>query len=125
MVNPDPVLYGENKRAQKRSHFGKTYRTIIIREIQSSLGRFFAIFAIVALGVGFLAGLLATTPDMKASVDRYFDHTNMMDLSIKATMGISTADLDALARLDEVALVQGAYVMDALVKTSREEELVT
>ncbi|MDR0723290.1 MAG: FtsX-like permease family protein [Treponema sp.] len=127
MVNlyADPVLSGEKKRAKKRSHFGKTYGTVIIREIRSSLGRFLAIFAIVALGVGFLSGLLATTPDMKASVDRYFDHTNMMDLSIKATMGISTADLDALAQLDEVALVQGAYVMDALVKTSREEELVT
>ncbi|MHB9292328.1 putative ABC transport system permease protein [Hollandina sp. SP2] len=126
MVNPyaDPVL-DEEKRAKKRSNFGKTYLAIIIREIRSSLGRFLAIFAIVALGVGFLSGLLATTPDMKASVDRYFDRTNMMDLSIKATMGISMADLDALAQLDEVALVQGAYVMDALVKTSRKEELVT
>ncbi|MDR2796793.1 MAG: ABC transporter permease [Treponema sp.] len=127
MVNPyaDPVLYEETKRAKKTNNFGKTYLTIIIREIRSSLGRFLAIFAIVALGVGFLSGLLATTPDMKASVDRYFDQTNMMDLSIKATMGISTADLDTLAQLDEVALVQGAYIMDALVKTSREEELVT
>ncbi|MDR3115750.1 MAG: ABC transporter permease [Treponema sp.] len=127
MVNPyaDSALYGEKKRAKKPRPCGRTYRTLIIREIRSSLGRFLAIFAIVALGVGFLSGLLATTPDMKASVDRYFDETNMMDLTIKATMGISTADLDALARLDEVALVQGAYVMDALVKTSREEELVT
>ncbi|MDR1985735.1 MAG: ABC transporter permease [Treponema sp.] len=126
MVNPyaDPVLHAE-KRAKKRGNFGKTYLAIIIREIRSSLGRFLAIFAIVALGVGFLSGLLATTPDMKASVDRYFDRTNMMDISIKATMGISIADLDALAQLDEVALVQGAYVMDALVRTSRKEELVT
>ncbi|MDR1957339.1 MAG: FtsX-like permease family protein [Treponema sp.] len=105
--------------------FGKTFRKIIIREIRGSFGRFLAIFAIVALGVGFLSGLLATTPDMKASVDRYFDQTNMMDLWIRATTGISAADRDALARLDGVALAQGVYTMDALVKTSRDEALIT
>jgi len=64
----------------------KTYIKTIIREIKESFGRFTAIFAIVALGVGFLAGLLATTPDMKASVDRYYDKNNMADIFINATM---------------------------------------
>ncbi|MDR2392745.1 MAG: ABC transporter permease [Treponema sp.] len=126
MVNADsPSLPLKRQKPQQQRNLGNTYRTIILREIRSSLGRFLSIFAIVALGVGFLSGLLATTPDMKASVDRFFDRTNMMDLFIKATMGISRADLDALTRLEEVALVQGAYVIDALVQTSREEELVT
>ncbi|MDR2632911.1 MAG: FtsX-like permease family protein [Treponema sp.] len=125
MVNPNGAALPFKQQKPKLRNLGKTYGTIILREIRSSLGRFLSIFAIVALGVGFLSGLLATTPDMKASVDRYFDRSNMMDLSIKATMGISRADLDALSRLEEVALVQGAYVMDALVQTSREEELVT
>ncbi|MDR1030645.1 MAG: ABC transporter permease [Treponema sp.] len=129
MVNPTPapILFqhiGHTKQTKPHS-LGKTYVKIIFREIRSSLGRFLGIFAIVALGVGFLSGLLATTPDMKASVDRYFDKTNMMDMWIRATMGISRADLDAIAQLDEVALIQGVYSLDVLVKTSREEELVT
>ena len=37
----------------------RTYRKVILREVRFSLSRFLAIFAIVALGVGFLAGLLA------------------------------------------------------------------
>jgi putative ABC transport system permease protein len=102
---------------------GKTYVKTIIREIRQSFGRFTAIFAIIALGVGFLAGLLATTPDMKISMDAYFDRTRMMDIFIKATMGITGEDLKALEALDETETVQGAYVRDVLVETSGEETL--
>ncbi|GHV74433.1 ABC transporter permease [Spirochaetia bacterium] len=103
--------------------FGKTYIKIILQEIRGTLSRFVAIFAIVALGVGFLAGLLATTPDMKLSMDRYFRETNMMDIFIKATMGITAGDLEALESLDETALVLPAYVMDSLVRTRADEVL--
>ncbi|MDR0568745.1 MAG: ABC transporter permease [Spirochaetaceae bacterium] len=103
---------------------GKTYRTTIFREIRGSLGRFVAIFAIVALGVGFMAGLLATTPDMKISMDRYFDQTNMMDIFIKGTLGLTPADADALRASPEVALVLPAYVTDAVIETSSAENLV-
>ena len=41
----------------------KTFRKNIIRTIRSTASRFWAIFAIVALGVGFLAGLLSATED--------------------------------------------------------------
>ncbi|MDR3170145.1 MAG: ABC transporter permease [Treponema sp.] len=96
--------------------FGKTYGKTIIREIKQSFGRFAAIFGIVSLGVGFLSGLLATTPDMKVSVDRYFDATNMMDVFIKATMGLTKEDQDALAGLEVVQGIQGVYSTDALVQ---------
>jgi putative ABC transport system permease protein len=102
---------------------GKTYIKTIIREIRQSFGRFIAIFAIIALGVGFLAGLLATTPDMKISMDAYFDRTRMMDVFIKATMGLTGRDLEALEALDDVEALQAAYVSDALVKTSGDETL--
>jgi putative ABC transport system permease protein len=98
--------------------FGKTYVKTILREIRGTFSRFVAIFAIVALGVGFLAGLLATTPDMKISLDRYFDETNMMDLFVKATMGITEDDVRAAEALEETGLVLPAYAMDTLVRTS-------
>ncbi|MDR2028815.1 MAG: ABC transporter permease, partial [Treponema sp.] len=104
--------------------FQKTFFKTLLRDISQSLGRFVATFAIIALGVGFLAGLLATTPDMKVSADRYFDKTNMMDLFIKGTMGLTGEDRDALAALDEVASVQGAYVTDALVHIAGDQTLV-
>jgi putative ABC transport system permease protein len=103
--------------------FGRTYIKIILRDIRQSLGRVAALFAIVALGVGFLAGLLAATPDMKLSMDRYFDRTNMMDIFIKASLGFSEADVAALEGMDETALVQPARVMDSLALTAAGETL--
>jgi putative ABC transport system permease protein len=103
---------------------GRTYIVTIIREIRGSLGRFIAIFGIVALGVGFLAGLLATTPDMLLSVDRYFDETSMMDVFVKGSMGLTHADAQELAALDTVDRVMGVYALDALVKTETDETLV-
>ncbi|GHU85387.1 ABC transporter permease [Spirochaetia bacterium] len=108
-----------------RLPFGKTYFKTILREIQGSVGRFLAIFAIVALGVGFLAGLLATTPDMKASADRYFHQSNMMDIFIKGTLGLTDADAEAVRTLENIEELLPGYVIDTMVKTSAEELLVT
>jgi putative ABC transport system permease protein len=105
--------------------FGKTYLKTILREIRGSLGRFAAIFGIAALGVGFLAGLLAVTPDMKLSVDRYFDRADMMDIFIKADAGFTEEDLRAAAALPETALVQGARVTDAPVQTASDEIILS
>ena len=55
----------------------KTYGKSIFRTIRSSLSRFLAILAIVALGVGFFAGLLSSPVDMRISADHYYDDTHM------------------------------------------------
>ncbi len=98
----------------------KTYLKIIIQEIKHSIGRFAAIFGIVALSVGFLSGLLATTPDMKATADEYFDQNNMADIFIKATKGLTDNDLKVIEEFDEIEETMPAYVTDALVETGDE-----
>jgi putative ABC transport system permease protein len=101
------------------------YGKIVSREFIQSFGRFAAIFGIVALGVGFLSGLLVTTPDMHNSVDEYYDSNNMADIFIKATMGITDDDLQTVTELEEVNQVMPAYVMDMIVDTSQNGTLVT
>ncbi|MHB1485911.1 MAG: FtsX-like permease family protein [Saccharofermentanales bacterium] len=103
----------------------KTYLKIIFSEIKKSFGRFIAIFAIVALGIGFLAGLLMATPDMHASVDALYDKSNMADIFIKSTMGITGADIKAVSSLDYVKDIMPAYVTDTLMKTSGNDVLAT
>ena len=89
------------------------------------MSRFGAIFAIVALGVGFLAGLLATTPDMRYSGDRYFDESNLFDMRVMGSMGITEGDVAALRALPCVEEVMPAYSADMLVKTSNGDTVVT
>ncbi|MEG2082621.1 MAG: hypothetical protein RR011_05275, partial [Oscillospiraceae bacterium] len=73
----------------------KTYIKNILRTIRQTISRFGAIFAIVALGVGFLAGLMATTPDMRYSGDIYFDKSKLFDVRVVGTMGLTDDDLAA------------------------------
>ena len=47
------------------------YVKTILRSIRMTLPRFLAIFAIIALGVGFFAGLKVTTPSFVHTVNGY------------------------------------------------------
>ncbi len=87
----------------------------IFKEIHRAAGRFIAIFAIVALGVGFFAGLKATTPDMKATADKYFDEQNLMDIRLLSTFGFTAEDISALRSQPGVLDVMPTYGMDALM----------
>jgi putative ABC transport system permease protein len=90
----------------------------MFRTIQHSMGRFVAIFAIVALGVGFLTGLLTATPALRTSIDRYLDEQRMADVFVKATMGLTEDDLTILAAWEPIEQIMPAKVTDAVVKTN-------
>ncbi len=100
------------------------YTLTILREIKQSFGRFSAIIAIVALGVGFLVGILSSTPDMKATANAYFDASSMSDFDVKSTMGLVEEDIQALSQLPDISQAMPAMVMDALV-TTEDNELLT
>lgn len=93
----------------------RSYRKNILRTFSSARSRFVAIFSIVALGVGFLAGLNATPIDMKESMEQYMDDGNFYDLRIVSTMGLTDADVEALRAVEGVQSVQPAYSADLLV----------
>ena len=102
----------------------KTYVKTLLREIRGSLSRFLAIFAIVALGVGFLAGLTAASPDMYLSVDAMYDRDRMMDVRVLSTLGLTDRDVDAIRAIDGVEAVLPAYQTDVLTDSSLGDGLV-
>lgn len=95
------------------------------RSLTSSLSRFLAIFGIVALGAGFLSGLLATTPDMRRSVDAYYDRSGLMDIRVVSTLGLTEDDIRALREVKGVQTVEAAYTVDVLANADREKEIPT
>ena len=66
---------GKKEQGRER-RIGTAYGRCILREIKGSFGRFIAIIGIVALGVGFLLGILSTTRDLKASMSQYYTEKN-------------------------------------------------
>lgn len=103
----------------------KTFAKNIRREITKSISRFMAILAIVALGVGFLAGLLATTPDMRLSADKYYDDTNTMDIRIVSTMALTDKDVEAIKAIDSISDVMPAYSADVILTSASHDSIVT
>lgn len=83
-----------------------------LRSIWKTKGRFLAIFAIIALGSGFFAGVKVTSPDMKLTADTYYKDTHLADLHLKSTVGFSRAEVQKLAQRQGIAGCYGGYSTD-------------
>ena len=84
------------------------------REIKTSLARYLAIFAIVALGVGFFSGLKDCKESMVSTARRYLDRTEFYDYQILSSYG---ADDDSVALAEEwdgVRDAEGSIQIDVM-----------
>lgn len=99
------------------SAFSKT----IARSIRSSLGRFFAILGIVALGCGFYAGLQMAGPNMRAAADELYDGTNLYDIRMVSTLGFSEHDVGRITQVDGVGGVMPAISCDVMARMGAEQ----
>ena len=95
-----------------------------LKEIKISYKRFLSILLIVLLGVGFFAGLRATSPDMQKTLDTYFDELNVMDVQVISTLGLTDDDITSIQNLENVEQVEGSYQTDATVTIGDEEVVV-
>lgn len=84
-------------------------------KMRKNLGRFLSVLFIVALGVGFFAGLRETTPDIQTTLDNYYDEHHLMDFKIVSTMGLTEDDVASLKELEYVDKVVPSYSTDALI----------
>lgn len=66
----------------------------IFREIRTSLGRYLAILAIIALGVGFFTGLKMCMPDMVDTADEYLQAHNFYDYEIMSSYGVDEGSVE-------------------------------
>lgn len=95
-----------------------------LREIKQSFGRYFAILAIVALGVGLFSGLKVTRNVMVASADHYLKKEQLYDFRLLSTLGFEEVDVEVLAGKEDVRAVSGAYSADILYRDSSDNERV-
>lgn len=85
-----------------------------VREIKKSLGRYLAILAIVALGVGFFVGLKITRPVMIETVEDFLDEQNFYDYRLISTLGFTDEDLEQFRSMEDVKAAAGAISVDVL-----------
>ena len=91
------VPLGRNEIKMKKSLIKNSFK-----EISKTKRRFLSILIMAFLGVGFYAGLVACSPDMQDSLDKYVDKSNMYDIDVISTLGLTDEDINAIKEMDGV-----------------------
>ena len=86
-----------------------------LREIKGSFGRWFAILAIVALGVGFFSGLKVCKDAFTKTGDEYLSAHSFFDFQLISTLGLESEDVETIAAVDGVKYAEGSYSADVLI----------
>ncbi|NTV79479.1 MAG: FtsX-like permease family protein, partial [Clostridiales bacterium] len=99
-------------------------RKTTLREIRQSLGRYLAIVAIVALGVGFFAGLRVTKTAMIKTGNEYCNTYQLSDFQLISTLGFEEEDVEAIEKMDEIRSVSGSVSTDVIIQSKDSSESV-
>lgn len=95
-----------------------------LREIRQSFGRYIAILAIVALGVGFFAGLKITRTSMVQMADGYWKEMQLFDYRLLSTIGFEETDVEKLQEAENVRTAEGSISADILYVDQQQSESV-
>jgi putative ABC transport system permease protein len=94
----------------------RAYRKNVARTITRSLGRYLAIFAIIALGVGFFAGIRQTKPAMIVTLDNYVKEYRLFDFRILSTIGFTAEEVERVREMADVETAAGAISQDFIFR---------
>ena len=93
------------------------------KEISKTKRRFLSILIMAFLGVGFYAGLVACSPDMQDSLDKYVDKSNMYDIDVISTLGLTDEDINAIKEIDGVENAYGIQSKDTFINLNDKESI--
>lgn len=93
----------------KKSLIKNNFKTIL-----KTRRRFISMLVMAFLGVGFYSGLVATSPDMQDSLDKYCDKSKMYDIKIVSTLGLTDEDVNAIKEIDGVNDAYGLQTKDSM-----------
>ena len=92
-----------------------------IKEIKNTYKRFISILLMAFLGVGFFAGMRASSPDMVETVDKYYTDNKVYDIQILSTLGLTNEDLEKISTMDNVEEAIGTYEKDGKLEIENKE----
>ena len=92
-----------------------------IKEIKNTYKRFLSILIMAFLGVGFFAGMRAASPDMVDTIDQYYKESQVYDIKILSTLGLTNDDIDAISEIDEIENTVGTYETEGKIEIDNKE----
>jgi putative ABC transport system permease protein len=92
-------------------------RKSTFREIKTSLARYLAILAIVALGVGFFSGLRDCKESMVSTARAYLERTGFYDYQILSSYGADDDSVALAESWDGVRAAEGSIQIDVMARS--------
>ncbi len=97
----------------------RSMKKTALREIKHTFGRFMAILAIIALGVGFFAGVRDTTPAMVNMMNIFLSEKNFYDYRIISTTGWNDESVEEFSAQPDVLYAEGSISLDVVYNMPR------
>ncbi len=92
--------------------------TDFFREIKKNFGKFISIFFIVLIGTAFFAGLRSNGNAMRASADKYYKDTTLMDIKAYSSLGLTGDDIASISAIKNVDSITPNKTYDAVASFS-------
>ena len=97
-------------------NINKVLITDALRTVKKTQSRFFSIIAIVALGISFFTGMNAVSPDMYDTMRKYALDSNMADIQIISTAGLTDDDIRVIQSINGIESAVGEKFVDGVVR---------
>lgn len=102
----------------------KALITDTLRQVWATKSRFLAIFAIIALGCGFFAGIKVTPSDMQKTAANYWDEQKLSDVHLMSTLGFEEEDIAAIKADSDVDWLYAGYTADLFVEVDDKLDII-
>ncbi len=89
--------------------------------IKSNIKTFVSVLLLTMLGVGFLVGMKSSVPNLRYSVEKYYDKYNIYDLDLSSSVGFTKEDIDAFKKIDDIKEIEGGYYKDFVIKGNNDD----
>ncbi len=86
--------------------------------IKKNYKRYISLILIILLGVGFYAGIKASSPDMKDTLNHFYQQHNLYDFQLISELGILEEDIAELQNAGYT--VEAIYSFDTVIKKQEE-----
>ncbi len=89
--------------------------------IKTNFKTFCSIMILTMLGVGFLVGMKSSVPNLKYTIENYFDEYNIYDINLTSSMGFTDEDIKTFKSIKSIKKIEGSYIKDFVVKGNNDE----
>lgn len=89
--------------------------------IKSNIKTFVSVLLLTMLGVGFLVGMKSAVPNLKYTVDSYYNKYNVFDIELVSSVGFTDDDIAKFKTVSDIKSIEGAYYKDFVIKGNSDD----